>query len=134
MGKVTVDSAKLHRALTNIAEAASERAAKNLRQKIREEILLSGRVLTGEMMEKIDVDQAVPHGPKQRRWAVRPKTKQFRFQDQGTRGVPYVKGRVLRFKPKGSGVFIFRMSTGPISPAYFLKKAKARMSASDWGE
>lgn len=134
MGKVTIDSAKLHRALQNISEAASERAAHRLRTRIREEILISGRILTGEMMEKIDVDQAVPHGPKQRRWAVRPKTKQFRFQDRGTRGTPYLPGRVLRFKPKGSGVFIFRMSSGPISPAYFLKKATAKMTPSDWGE
>lgn len=134
MGKVTVDSAKLRRALTNIAEAASERAAKNLRAKIREEIIMSGRIDTGEMMERIDVDHAVPHGPNQRRWAVRPKTKQFRFQDRGTRGTPYRPGQVLRFKPKGSGVYIFRKSSGPISAAHFLKKAQARMSAKDWGE
>ena len=133
MGKVKIDKAALDRALRGISDAASERAANRLRDRIRREIIASGRMDTGEMWQKIDVVN-VPDGPKEGRWAVRPRTKQFVFQNWGTRGTPYKKGRVLRFKPKGSGVFIFRMSTGPITPAHFLRKAVRRMNATDWGE
>lgn len=134
MGRVKIDSAKLHHALTEISVAASGRAAHKLRQRIRQEIVMSGRILTGEMMEKIDVVKVPPHGPKEGRYMVRPMTKQYLFQDKGTRGTPYKKGRVLRFKPKGSGVFIFRMSSGPISAAEFTKKAVRKMTPHDWGE
>lgn len=134
MGKVKIDSAKLHRVLKDISDAASARAAHRLRHRIRHEIMVSGRILTGEMMEKIDVVKVPPHGPKEGRYMVRPTTKQYLFQDKGTRGTPYQKGRVLRFKPKGSGTFIFRMSSGPITAAEFTRKAVSKMTEKDWGQ
>lgn len=131
MGHVHIDSAKLNRALKNMSDAASAKAAHKLRQRIRTEILASGRIDTGEMMERIDVHKTVPH-PKQGRYRVVPKTKQFKFQNDGTRGSHAKPGRALRFKPKGSSVFIFRKKTGPIPAAHFLEKAKRRMTPHDW--
>lgn len=132
MGHVRIDSAKLQRVLKDMADAASERAAKKLRMRIREEIMISGRIDTGEMMERIDVEK-VPPRPRQGRYRVKPRTKQFIFQDQGTRGSHARPGSALRFKPKGSSVFIFRKKTGPIPAAHFLEKAKRKMTVHDWG-
>ena len=131
MGHVRINSSKLYRVVHKMSQDASERAAHKLRERIRAEIIQSGRILTGEMMERIDVERAIPH-PFEGRAHVQPKTKQYHFQDDGTRGTPYRPGRILRFRPKGSGVFIFRRSTGPITAARFTDKAARKMRPHDW--
>lgn len=126
-------SAKLEAALDSMCDAATERAAKKLRQRIRREIAISGRINTGEMMERIAV-RKTPARPRTHRYKVIPQTKQFVFQDQGTRGAKARPGHALRFKPKGSAVYIFRKKTGPITAAHFVRKAVRKMTPHDWAK
>lgn len=128
---VKINSAKLNAELTRMSDNATAKAAHKLRQRIRAEIVMSGRINTGEMMERIDVDKEPPHG-RTIRYAVKPKTDQYVYQDQGTRGAQARPGGVLRFKPKGAGYYIFRKKTGPIMAAEFTRKAIRKMTPHDW--
>jgi hypothetical protein len=131
MSGVRIDSAKLQAQLHVIANKSAKKAAEAYRTKLREEILQSGRVETGEMMQNIEIRPGTP-GPHSERWKVIPKSKHFRFQNDGTRGTSARPGQVLRFKPKGATAFIFRASTGPIRAANFMRKAARRMTAKDF--
>lgn len=133
MAKVRINSAKLQATLMELSTQAAGRAANVYREKLREEISASGRINTGEMFTNIRIEPGPP-GTQSATWRVIPEADHFRFQDQGTNGVPARPGRVLRFKPKGSGVFVFAKSTKGISAANFLRKTAARMRPNDFAK
>lgn len=54
------------------------------------------------------------------------------YQHEGTRDHGPVRARLLRFKPKGSGVFVFARRVRGVTPSKFLTKALARLTASDF--
>lgn len=54
------------------------------------------------------------------------------YQEYGTKGSVARPGGVLRFKPKGSSVFIFRKKTGPVPAKHFLRDAVRDVSTRDF--
>lgn len=131
MRGVKIDRAKLEAVMQAKSQQAARKGADAYRERVRQEILTSGRVRTGGMFLNIEVTEVAPK-PGEARVAVTPKSRHFRYQNDGTRGSVAGPGRVLRFKPKGSSMFIFRRRTRGVPAARFLEKAKAKMRAEDF--
>lgn len=54
------------------------------------------------------------------------------YQEIGVGPIYPVRANALRFKPKGSSVFIFRKSTSGIPPSLYLTRALAELSNADF--
>lgn len=131
-GSVQIDKQKLEAALSAMSRDAVMRGANKYRERIRREILDSGRVNTGEMMAKIEV---VPLPPTRgsARAIVRPRAQHFLYQDQGTRAHGSTRpGGVLRFMPKGATSFVFAKRVRGVRAGWFMRKAALKMKAEDF--
>lgn len=130
-GGVRIDRAKAAAAVHAMSQQAVMRGASNFREKVRQEILTSGRVDTGQMHNDIEV-APLPPTPGKARARVTPRAPHFIFQDQGTRGSVARPGGVLRFLAKGSGVVVFTRRTRGVTAGEFLKKARLKMTIRDF--
>lgn len=128
--KVKIHRGRLEARLMYLSQKAANNAAENYKTKIQSAILQSGRIDTGRMVNDINVVPAPL--PFMAVAKVIPMTEHFLYQDRGTKGSEARPGSALRFKPKGSTVYIFRKKTGPIPPGNFILKARALMSPMDY--
>jgi len=105
-------------------------AAGRVRDMAKQEITMQGRIDTGKMRqsgrtEKIGGHTGVTYEivfPGEVAW----------FQHEGTQAHGPRRARMLRFKPKGSGVFVFAHRVRGVTPSKFLTKALARLTAADF--
>lgn len=66
-------------------------------------------------------------------YVVRNGKKYMDYQEHGTGPIVAGPGKVLRFKPKGSNVFIFRKSTRGVPAVHFLRNALRMLTKEDFG-
>lgn len=97
---------------------AVERASAITEKRVKANIISSGRVDTGKMHETIHQQEQTPY---QR--AVTSNLHYTIYQEKGIGPVRPVKAKALRFKPKGSGTFVFAMRTKGFPGAHFFQKA-----------
>lgn len=115
---IDLDPDKLGRMIDDERERAVERASEITEQRVKDNIISSGRVDTGKMHDTIHT------APTSRFSAnVLSQLHYTIYQEKGIGPVTPVKAKALRFKPKGSGSFVFAMRTKGFEGAFFFKRA-----------
>lgn len=116
--KINIDMGRLERRFRREEVESARRAADATEKRVKDNIISSGRVDTGRMHDTIHQEQAGPTHIKVVSGA--PYTI---YQEKGIGPVRPTKAKALRFKPKGSGTFVFAMRTKGFPGAHFFGKA-----------
>jgi hypothetical protein len=111
-------------------DQAVRRAAGKVRDDAKREITSQGRVDTGKMRQSGRTQKV--HRTSGAWYEVEFPGDVAWFQHEGTRDHGPVRARLLRFKPKGSGVYVFARRVRGVTPSKFLTRALSRLSASDF--
>lgn len=132
--RVKIDRAKARRLVIETSYQASRRASEKARDRIKANIVAKGRVDTGRMRDSVHASH-LRDTPTGSRWGITitgPARDYFLFQDQGTRGHGPVTAQFLRFKPKGSNVFVFTKYVRGIEPGHFVRDAFRQVRVGDY--
>jgi hypothetical protein len=116
--------------ITGSIDQSVRRAAGKVRDDAKQEITSQGRVDTGKMRQS-GRTQRISRGPGSWYEVLFPGDVAW-YQHEGTRDHGPRRARMLRFKPKGSGMFVFAKRVRGVTPSKFLTKALSRLSASDF--
>jgi len=111
-------------------DQAVRRAAGKVRDDAKREITSQGRVDTGKMRQSGRTQKV--HRASGAWYEVQFPGDVAWFQHEGTRDHGPVRARLLRFKPKGSGVYVFAKRVRGVTPSKFLTRALSRLTASDF--
>jgi HK97 gp10 family phage protein len=129
--KVTIDARKLNTLTNKVTDQCARKAAGITRDRARSNLVMAGRTNTGKLAASITTrKRASPAG--RAIYDVGSPLSYARYQEEGTRGVPARPGQILRFKPKGSAVFIFRPRTKGIKGVHFLRNAYRSLTKQDF--
>lgn len=115
---IYLDEDKLARMIDKERERAVERASEKTEQRVKDNIISSGRVDTGKMHDTIrsaPASRFVTNVLSDLHYTI--------YQEKGIGPVTPVKAKALRFKPKGSGSFVFAMRTKGFPGAFFFQRA-----------
>lgn len=111
---------------------ATWRAAGKVRDDSKRIITAEGLVNTGKLRASI-VARRVRNGRKGVFYEIGSPLKYAIYQHEGTQGPIYPRrAKVLRFKPGGSGTFIFRPKVKGVDAKRFLTRALERLTANDF--
>jgi hypothetical protein len=129
---VRINKAKAEAAVSAMAQEAVMRGANKYRERVRREILSSGRVRSGEMFTNIAV-RPLPPSKGVARAVVDPQSDHFVYQDQGTKAYVAPHGKVMVWQSGGGGgVFVFARKRLGVAAGHFLAKARAKMKIEDF--
>lgn len=129
--RVKINQTAWGKVVRRATRRSTERAAENLKDRLKGEVYAAGRVRTGDMAERWDLNVVPSRTPFGYRITVSSPLKYTKYQNDGTRGSKPVKAKALRFSPNG-GPAIFRMKSGPIPAARFMERAVGSMRVKDW--
>lgn len=129
--KIKLDEKLLNPFLVDVTNTSAKRAAQRARDRARENITRAGRVDTGRMRDSIRI-HVTRTDPKGSEYTIGSEVPYTSFQEEGIGPVYPVRARVLRFKPKGSSVFIFRPRTKGFLGAHFLRDALRSVTLRDF--
>lgn len=113
-------------------DRAVQRAAGRARDYARQNITEAGRVDTGRLRNSIRYEQRSRAG-RTANYAVGSDLDYAIFQERGTRAHGPRRARVMRFKPKGGGAFVFASHVRGVTGAQFMQKALRKLSVRDFG-
>ena len=130
-GRVILDPTAINALLLATTDAAARRGAEATQRRVRNNITASGRVATGRMRDQVRV-QRVSSGVKVNHYRVTGDAPYTLYQEEGIGPVTPVRARVLRFKPRGANVFIFRPRTRGFAGAHFFRRAFEAIQLSDF--
>lgn len=119
---------------TGIVGRAVSKAAGRTRDRAKQNITTAGRVDTGAMRQSVN-NQQIRQTPTSVTQRVATNVGKYpEYQEKGTGpGRIYPKrAKVLRFKPKGGGAFIFATSVAPVKGAHFMRKALQQLRITDF--
>jgi hypothetical protein len=127
----TIDQRAVDLLIEDVGTSSARRAAQRTRDRARQNLAAAGRIDTGDLSRSIGY------------WLTRRSGRVVSFdvgspldyaghQEHGTRGSVARPGHYLRFKPKGSNVFIFRKRVQGFPGAHYLRDAINSVSASDF--
>lgn len=119
-----------HGAILLLTSEVSNKAAYNMAQKTQGRARRFAPVDTGALRESIHVTPRRVGGERTT-YAVGSPLHYAVYQEWGTGPIHAKPGGVLRFKPKGSGQFIFRPRTKGVPATHFMAKALAEVRAGD---
>jgi len=126
---VKLNSIRLNAAVAEMTNRAVRRGANALARRARASVLGQGRIDTHEMIRSFRVID-ITTNPLRPRYRVVNTAPHYPFQELGTPkeapGVGFIyptRGRALRFKPKGSNVFVFARRVRGVSPGHFMTRA-----------
>jgi hypothetical protein len=130
MSGVKIDSLKLQVKVSGYAAEAVYKAANRIALRARGSILGQGRIDTGDMINGFRILDVTINARRPTRRVINI-SKHFGYQELGTpkeapgigRIYPRRPGGVLRFRPKGSTLFIYARSVRGVRPGHFLKRA-----------
>jgi hypothetical protein len=131
MNGLTIDSRAVGALLAEATNAASQRAAYRVRDRAKQNLTSAGRVNTGKLRDSIKATRTV-QTPTVSTWSVGSDLFYAGWQEFGRGPVRPIRAKVLRFKPKGSSVFIFRGYAGPATGAFFLRDAYRATTVQDF--
>lgn len=141
MSGVKIDSVKVAVKVQAEAGRMVDRAANRVSLRTRASMLGQGRLDTLEMINSMTIVD-VTKDPRRPTRRVSNKAKHFPYQELGTpkeapgvgRIYPKRPGGFLRFRPKGSSVFVYARSVRGVVPGHFLRRAAAATQAKDFSE
>lgn len=106
---------------------AVQAAAYVTRDRARSNLAAAGRHATGALSRSIEARQAGPFT-----WTVGSPLEYAVYQEFGVGPIRPRRAKILRFKPKGSAVHIFRPYSSGFPPAYFLRGAYRSLTTADF--
>lgn len=127
MARIELSEKMLYAKLQGYSYKSSRKAARRAGQRVRANIVSSGRVHTGRMLKSVRVE---PAG--KARWKVVNYVPYAKFQEFGTRAHGPVTAQFLRFKPKGATAFVFAKRVRGVTAARFFEKAMRSLTIKDW--
>lgn len=131
--KVRLDPSKLNPYLVQVADASAYRAASRVAARANANVRAAGRVATGQLAQSYVARQSRnPRGQFQAGYEVSSPLERALWQEEGIGPVVPKRASVLRFKPKGSSVFIFRPRTKGFPGAHQLRDAYNAIGLSDY--
>lgn len=125
--RVVLDHQRINRYIAEVTDMSAKRAAEVTQRRAQQ----NAPVDTGRLRDSIKVYKRTT-APPMTTYDVGPTVEYGLYQEKGTRGSVARPGGVLRFKPKGSGVFIFRKRTGPVRARHFMRDAYRRLTVKDY--
>lgn len=128
---VTWDRRAIRKLTGEGTQVVSRRAAIRVRDRARDNVTAAGRVNTGAMRDSIRVYPVYSH-PEASSFEVGSVLPYTNYQEFGIGPVFPVTAQVLRFKPKGSGVFVFAAYTRGFKGAHFMRKAWRSITVRDF--
>lgn len=128
---VHLNDVDITRIVGRISHEAGERAAVITVARVRGNILADGLVNSGELLHSIQYEDRTidPLKPSFRVFSDDPKAK---YPEYGTSGATARPGHVLRFKPKGSTIYVFAKRVRGIRPYHFFLRAFRQLSKRDF--
>jgi hypothetical protein len=131
--RVTLSSRSMKKLGDDVTTDMARRAAQRTKVRIQGYIRQQGRVRTGAMVRSIRTSPR-RSGPNRSAYSVTSGLPYTKFQNDGIGPVVARPGSVLRFKPKGSNVFIFRPRTRGFTGGHFFEKAQNAIRLTDFLE
>jgi len=127
---VKLDPSAIARVVGGTAAEAATTAARVIARRVRENIIAEDLIDTGFMRDNITVEEARP-GDRPVAY-VHVAGQQAVFQEFGTRGHGPVRAQYLRFKPKGSNVYVFARWVRGVRPRRFMTRAIESVTVADF--
>lgn len=130
--RFTMNQQEFHRMMDSgtIAQA-TWRAAGKVRDDAKRELTSQGRIDTGKLRQSI-VGRRVRGSGTGILYEIGSPLDYAIYQHEGTKDHGPRTARILRFKPKGSGVFVFAQRVRGVTPSKFLTRALQRLTVSDF--
>lgn len=128
---VRLDKTKVNSLLYQVTDKGARKAAERTRDRAKAGIVAAGRVDTGRMLNGIRVTKGSTT-PTRTEYRVGTSVPYAGYQEEGIGPVVARRGGVLRFRPKGSSVFIFRPRTRGFPGAHFMRNAYRSLSLRDF--
>lgn len=129
--KVTLHKSRINPMLYRHSDMCGRRAAEKTRDRARRNLVSAGRMDTGRLYRSIRARKSRAKGTTVT-WNVGTPLQYGLYQEKGIGPVTPVKAKALRFKPKGSNVFVFAQRTKGFSGAFYLKRAYQSIKVSDF--
>jgi hypothetical protein len=129
-----LDDRKIAIVAQGTADRCARKAAFRARDRARANLVTSGRMDTGALHRSLTVTKVpLTSVPAKVSYSVGSPLKYAVYQERGTR-TPIVprRAKFLRFKPKGSQVFIFRRWVRGIAGVHFLRRAAEATTVKDF--
>lgn len=120
--------------LETLVDARMLALAGRVRDSAKAILTQEGRVDTGALRQSI-ITQLVEKTPSSITYAIGSPLPYAIYQELGVAGpVLPRRAKVLRFKPKGSGQFVYARSTKGFKGAHYLTRALLALGPADWGQ
>jgi len=116
---------------TGTIAQATRRAAGKVRDDAKRELTSQGRIDSGKGRQSI-VARRVRTGRRGVWYEIGSALDYMFFQHEGTQAHGPRRAKLLRFKPKGSSVFVFARRVRGVTPSKFLTKALQRLTPGDF--
>lgn len=133
-GRIQIDwnDSTIRRRLDQETSFSAKTAADRTASRVKANIQRKRRIDTTAMYRSIKATETV-NTPTRSTWTVSSDVFYTILQEKGrTRRIYPKRAKVLRFKPKGSNVFVFARSVGGFPPGNFFKDAFSSLSARDF--
>ena len=131
MKGLVLDSRAIGSLLSDVSNAASQRAAYRVRDRAKANLTSASRVNTGKLRDSIKATRTM-QTPTVSTWSVGTDLFYAGWQEYGRGPVRPIRAKVLRFRPKGSSTFIFRPYAGPAAGAYYQRDAYTATTIQDF--
>lgn len=130
---IRLDPAAVERVVGGAAREGVRRAANRTNTRAREGITSAGRVNTGQMRDRMTSVEASWSKPLSPVYLVYTDVYYAGWQERGVQGPIYpVRAKALRFKPKGSSVYVFAAWVRGFEGAFFMKRAYEQLTQKDY--
>ena len=125
-----MDHRALEAALVQTAERSARRGAGRIRDQAKRNVRAAGRVDTGALMQSIQVQQ-LQQGPVQR-WKIYSPLDYATYQHEGVKPFGPRRAKVLRWKAKAGGGYVFSKRSSGVKATPFLREAAESLSIGDF--
>jgi len=128
--EVNWDHSRLNAFLVRATSRVAGRYAWRVASQAKTNLIVADRIRTGNLLRSIKAEKI--NGDKvSSEWTVGTDVFYSKWQEEGRGPVFPIRAKVLRFKPKGSNVYIFRPYAGPAEGAHYLENAVKIVNITD---
>lgn len=128
---IKLDQNLINPFLARVTDLSAKNAAQKTASRANANVRARGRVRTGRLASSYKATRTSA-GPNASAYSVGSDVSYAPFQEEGIGPVKAKKGHVLRFRPKGSSVFIFRPRAKGFRGAHQLGDAYKAISLGDF--
>ena len=130
--RYSIDSRKINKISKEINYKSAEKAANIVVMNARDNLVKAGRYRTGALLLSLKA-KTVLRANGRVAFLVGSDMPYAVFQEKGVGPFGPKRAKVLRFKPKGSGAYVFARYVKGFKGAFYFKKALAKVNIRDFG-